>query len=78
MVSYYRGQIRHYRPTKFKNILPNSNLESLVAFSNQLMPRFRQKSRDTTIIAPKKQELKGDKTKEGTGMGEKKPPPALT
>ena len=41
-----------------KIFLPNSNQDSLVAFSNQLKPRFSQKSRDATTIAPKKQELK--------------------
>ena len=41
-----------------KIFLPNSNRYSLVAFSNQLKPRFSQKSRDATTIAPKKQDLK--------------------
>ena len=41
-----------------KIFLPNSNRDSLVAFSNQLKPRFGQKSRDATTIAPKKQDLK--------------------
>ena len=41
-----------------KIILPNSNRDSLVAFFNQLKPRFSQKSRDATTIAPKKQDLK--------------------
>ena len=41
-----------------KIFLPNSNLDSLVAFSNLLKPRFSQKSRDATTIAPKTQDLK--------------------
>ena len=41
-----------------KKFPPNINLDDLVAFSNQLKPRFSQKSRDATTIAPKKQDLK--------------------
>ena len=38
--------------------LPNINPKSLVAFSNLLKPRFGQKSRDATTIAPKTLDLK--------------------
>ena len=38
--------------------LPNINPKSLVAFSNLLKPRFGQKSRDATTIAPKTRDLK--------------------
>ena len=41
-----------------KIFLPNSNLDSLVSFFNLLKPRFSQKSRDATTIAPKKQDMK--------------------
>ena len=38
--------------------LPNINPKSLVAFSHLLKPRFGQKSRDATTIAPKTRDLK--------------------
>ena len=38
--------------------LPNTNPKSLVAFSKLLKPRFGQKSRDATTIAPKTRDLK--------------------
>ena len=38
--------------------LPNINPKSLVAFSNLLKPRFGQKSKDATTIAPKTPDLK--------------------
>ena len=41
-----------------KILLPIMNPNSLVAFSNLLKPRFSQKSRDATTIAPKTLDLK--------------------
>ena len=41
-----------------KILLPKLNPHSLDAFSKLLKPRFSQKSRDATTIAPRKEELK--------------------
>ena len=50
-----------------KIFLPNSNLDSLVAFSNLLKPRFGQKSRDATTIAPKMLDWKSRQEERGNG-----------
>ena len=47
--------------------LPNINPKSLVAFSNLLKPRFGQKSRDATTIAPKMLDWKSRQEEKGSG-----------
>ena len=64
-VSNYRGQIRYYRPTKFKNT--NTNPNSLEAFSILLKPRSGPKSRDATAIAPRTLDWKSRQRETGNG-----------